>query len=112
MFTPAAARRATGLDPRVPGGWLVLGKALYRSGDLRAAAEALEKAREQVRGEETDVLFFLAMTRRRLGEEAEARRWFDQAVARLEKYDGPDPRKLQLRAEAAALLNVTAKPGP
>jgi tetratricopeptide (TPR) repeat protein len=49
--------------------------------------------------------FFLAMSHWQLGDKVQARKWYDQAVARMDKAKIPNDDELcRFRAEAAALL--------
>ena len=61
----------------------------------KTAAEALEKSMSLNKGGEAADWFFLAMTRWRQGQPAEARKWFDRAVAWTRKNQPEDP---ELRA--------------
>jgi hypothetical protein len=50
--------------------------------------------------------FFLAMAHWQLGDKEEARRWYYQAVAWMEKYSPMDEDLRRFRPEAAALLGI------
>ena len=50
--------------------------------------------------------FFLAMAHWQLGNEAEARKWYAQAVEWMEKNKPHDEELLRFRAEAEQLLKV------
>ena len=83
----------------------------YRAGDWDAARAALEKSIARYAGRpERDTLesfstFFLAMAHARLGNGAEARRWYDRAVRWMERYQPADGELRRFRAEAEELLN-------
>jgi tetratricopeptide (TPR) repeat protein len=98
------ARRAVETAPRA-NRWNTLGVALYRSGDWKAAIEALEKA--EALDPDNDIAsngFFLAMAHWQLGRKDRARTWYDWAVAWMDKNRPRDVELIQFRAEAAALL--------
>jgi serine/threonine protein kinase/tetratricopeptide (TPR) repeat protein len=105
------ARKAVELAPQEGGHWNTIGVALYRTGDWKAAIEALEKAQSLAPDANLGFDgFFLAMAHWQLGHKDEARTWYDKAVAGTEKNK---PRELDLarfRAEAAALLGVADLP--
>jgi serine/threonine protein kinase/tetratricopeptide (TPR) repeat protein len=107
------AQKAVELYPQYGGFWNTLGTAHYRAGDYRAAVRELEKAMALNGGGDCYDWFFLAMAHRRLGHEAEARQFYDRAVAwmaanqqRLEKSKLEAARFRRFRAEAAALLRI------
>jgi serine/threonine protein kinase/tetratricopeptide (TPR) repeat protein len=107
------AQKAVELHPQYGGFWNTLGTAHYRAGDYRAAVTELEKAMAMNRGGDCYDWFFLAMAHRRLGHEAEARDYYDRAVAwmaenqrKLERSKLQAARFRRFRAEAAALLCV------
>jgi tetratricopeptide (TPR) repeat protein len=109
----AHAERGVALAPASPASWGSLGAARYRAGDWKGAVEALTRS-SGLRGV-GPALFFLAMAHWRLGEEGEARRIYDQAVALLAKQKRPQENRyrayfyeewLRFRAEAAELLGV------
>jgi serine/threonine protein kinase/predicted Zn-dependent protease len=110
------ARKAVETAPREAAPWNTLGVALYRTGDWKAAIQALEKS-EALEPDEYLAFngFFLAMARWELGQKDEARSWFDKAVAWMEKKAPkyPELDRLELtrfRAEAAALLGLADLP--
>ena len=49
--------------------------------------------------------FFLAMAHWRLGDQAQARQWFDQAVKWMDKYQPKNEELGRFRAEAEALIH-------
>jgi tetratricopeptide (TPR) repeat protein len=107
------ARKAVELHPQPGGCWNTLGITLYRAGDWNPAVNALEKSRELRRGGDWYDWFFLAMAHWRLGHKEEARQWYDQAIAWMEKNAGElaghKPKHAQFcrfRTEAAELLGV------
>ena len=54
--------------------------------------------------------FFLAMTRWRQGQPAEARKLFDKAVEWTRKNQSGDPELQRFQAEAASLLGIAQEP--
>ena len=103
-------RKAIDLEPANSAYWNTLGVTAYRAGDWKTAAEALEKSMSLNKGGEATDWFFLAMTRKRQGQAAEARKWFDQAVEWTKKNQAGDPELQRFQAEAAALLGIGQEP--
>jgi tetratricopeptide (TPR) repeat protein len=105
------AKRATELAPQYAYLWNTCGVAHYRAGEWDAARAALEKSIARYAGRpERDTLesfstFFLAMAHARLGNGAEARRWYDRAVRWMERYQPADGELRRFRAEAEELLS-------
>jgi tetratricopeptide (TPR) repeat protein len=104
------AQQTVEQSPKVGIFWKTLGVAQYRAGDWKAAVESLEKASELGCYANDPGWFFLAMAHWQLGEQEEARRWYDKAVAWMEKDRPKDEELGRFRAEAAELLGVTRKP--
>jgi tetratricopeptide (TPR) repeat protein len=98
------AKRAAALKPQTSSYWNTLGAAHYRAGDSQAAVAALEKSMSLSKGGDSSDWFFLAMAHWQLGDKAQARKWYDQAVAWMEKRRPNDGELRRFRAEAAALL--------
>jgi superkiller protein 3 len=74
--------------PRQGEFWNTLGVARYRAGDWKAAVAAFDKSMELRAGGDAFDWFFLAMIQQKLGDPAEARKRYDQAVQWVEK-NGP-----------------------
>ena len=93
--------------------WGTLGIAHYRAGQWGDALTAFQEATKLRNGDDSLEWFYLAMIHWRLGEEEQARKWYDQALQRVEEND-PDSNELKhirnelknIRAEAAELLNI------
>jgi superkiller protein 3 len=103
------ARKAVELAPMNPDYANTLGVAHYRAGDWKAAIAALEKSTELRKGGNGFDWFFLAMAHWQLGNEDQARKWYDQAVAWMDKNQ-PNNRELdRFRTEAEELLKVAGK---
>jgi tetratricopeptide (TPR) repeat protein len=107
----ALAKQAVGLAPRAGYLWNTLGLAHYQAGDWSAAITALEKSLELDAGipewwarRAAYSTFFLAMAHWHLRDHKESRRWYDRAVAWMEKHEPKDEELRRFRAEAAALL--------
>jgi tetratricopeptide (TPR) repeat protein len=92
------ARKAVELAPKVGYNWGTLGTAHYRAGDWKAAVAALERSRALKPGWDAYAWFFLAMSHSKLGEPAEARKCYDQAIEWLEK-NKPLLAKKKMQAE-------------
>jgi tetratricopeptide (TPR) repeat protein len=103
------AKAAVELDPKTGAYWNTLGVAHYRAGDWKAAVIALHKSMELGKGGESFDWFFLAMTHWQLGDKVEARKWYDQAVAWMDKNQPENEELRRFRAEAAELLGVKEK---
>lgn len=106
----AAAKKAVELQPKTGAYWNTLGVALYRNGDWRGAAEALQKSVELSKGGDGFDWFVLAMCHWQLGEAATARMWYARAVAWMNRHELLDPELRRFRSEAADLLGVLAPP--
>jgi serine/threonine protein kinase/tetratricopeptide (TPR) repeat protein len=87
--------------------WNTLGVAQYRAGDWNAARTALEKSVQLRGGGDGFDWFFLAMTRWRLGDKEQARKWFDRAAEWMDKHQPNNGELRRFRTEAAALLGVS-----
>jgi tetratricopeptide (TPR) repeat protein len=101
------AKRALELAPKEGKFWSTLGVAQYRAGDWKAAITALQKSDELLQGNPPSVnAFFLGMAHWQLGNKAESRKWYGQAVGWMEKNKPQDEELLRFRAEAAQMLKV------
>jgi tetratricopeptide (TPR) repeat protein/tRNA A-37 threonylcarbamoyl transferase component Bud32 len=79
------ARKAVQLARREGNCWGTLGVALYRAGDWKGAVAALDRCRKLKKDGHACTWLFLAMAHGKLGNDDEARRAYDQALAWLEK---------------------------
>jgi WD40 repeat protein len=86
-----------------------LGVALYCAREWKAAVTALEKSTRLRDGGDSFDWFFLAMAHWQLGSQAEARKWYDQASAWMEKNAPQDEELRRFRTEAEELLGIKAK---
>jgi serine/threonine protein kinase len=101
----ADAETAVALAPEAAACWNVKGMAGYRAGRFQAAVKALEQAMALRSGGNSYDWFFLAMAYARLGEEAQARAWYDRAVAWMDRRQPQSVELLRYRAEASQLLD-------
>ena len=104
------ARRAVEKAPGERSFRNTLGVALSRSGDWRAAIEALEKSMQLGHGGDPFDWFFLAMAHWQLGDRDQAGTWYDRAVEWMDKNRSSDHELKHFRAEAATLLGRTKLP--
>jgi eukaryotic-like serine/threonine-protein kinase len=103
------AQKAVELSPKDVGIWNTLGIAHCRNDEWKAGVEALTKSMDLSQGGGAFDWFFLAMSHWNLDNKEEARKWFEQAVAWMEKNEPQNEQLLRFRAEAAALLGVNDK---
>jgi tetratricopeptide (TPR) repeat protein len=102
------ARNAVKQMPDNSGFWNTLGVAQYRTGDWKAAVEALTKATQLAKGGSATDFLFLAMAEWQLGNKDAARNWYEKAVAWMDKNKAKDDDLRRFRAEAAELLGIPA----
>jgi tetratricopeptide (TPR) repeat protein len=100
------AREVVKFSPKTGDYQQALGAALYANGDYDEAKPAFRKALELHATPNPMTLFFLAMTESKLGRNADARRTYDRAVARMNETWPRSPDYILLRREAAALLGI------
>jgi tetratricopeptide (TPR) repeat protein len=106
------AKEAVELAPTQGAYWNTLGVAHYRAGDWKAAVAALEESMKLRNGGDGFDWFFLAMGRWQLGDKDEARKWYDRAVAWMDKNQPKDEELRRFRAEAADLLGIAVEVKP
>jgi tetratricopeptide (TPR) repeat protein len=113
------ARKAVELEPANGAHWNTLGVAHYRTGELNAAIEALEKSDDVLQGQLFSFNgFFLAMAHWQLGRQDDARKWYAKSVEWMDDNMTDNEELARFRAEAEETLNVTvggethAKPPP
>jgi tetratricopeptide (TPR) repeat protein len=97
------AQRAVELAPQEGYIWKTLGVALYRSGKPQKAIEALNKSVELKKGGDPFDYFFLGMAHQDLGDRAQARQWYDKAMAGM---DNKNEELRRFQAEAAQVLGL------
>jgi tetratricopeptide (TPR) repeat protein len=106
------AKKAVVLAPKEGTHWNTLGAAHYRAGEWEPAITALQKSMELRNGGDSLEWFFLATAHWQLGQKEEARKWYDKAVAWMEKNQPKDEQLGRFRAEAASLLKTETKNTP
>jgi tetratricopeptide (TPR) repeat protein len=106
------AKQAVEIEPQQGMWWNTLGAAQYRAGDWKAAIEALSKSMELRKGGDSFDWFFLAMTHWQLGQKEEARKWYEKAIAWMDKNLADNEELRRFRAEAEDLMAVEAKLSP
>jgi tetratricopeptide (TPR) repeat protein len=104
------ASRAVTLSPKNASYWNTLGLAHDLTGDWDSAIRSLENAMELRSGGDASDWFILALTHGRKGHKGQARRWYDKAVAWMEKNKTKDDQLQRFRDEAAALLGKVDLP--
>jgi tetratricopeptide (TPR) repeat protein len=104
LFRPdqaiALCRRLVKDDPKTAEFHETLGLALYRRGDYAQAKAELEEALRLYPQPSASTLFSLAMTKHRLGQDAEAYADYGRAVARMRATYPDDPRLVRAEREA------------
>jgi WD40 repeat protein len=103
------ARKAVELEPRNGFYWQTLGYAEYRAGNWESAIAALDKVKALGSPGDSLEWFPLAMAHWQLGHKEEARKWYDQAVAWMDKNQPKNEELRRFRAEAAELLGIEKK---
>jgi tetratricopeptide (TPR) repeat protein len=99
------ARKAVESEPTNGRFSHTLGVALYRLGEWKDAVDVLKKSDEQLKGDLFSFnAFFLAMAHWQLGEQDQARTWYDKAVAWMDKNQPNSRQLLRFRAEAEELM--------
>ena len=99
------AQKVTQLTPKDGNSWNTLGVIHYRSGNWKAAVDALTKAEELSKGTllGTDGLF-LGMANWKRGDRQQAVYWYDRAVQLLDMPKSDDDELVRFRAEAVILI--------
>jgi serine/threonine protein kinase/Flp pilus assembly protein TadD len=95
--------------------WQALGWSLFRNGLWQESIDVLEKSCAfQGNPEKGDSgqWMYLAMAHWRLGNQEEARRWYERACAWLDKHPAFDPECRAYREEAAELMGIDKESKP
>jgi superkiller protein 3 len=103
------ARKAVQLEPKNRIYWQTLGYAEYRVGNWESAIAALEKVKALGSPGDSVEWFPLAMAHWQLGHKEEARKWYDRAVAWMDKNQPKNEELRRFRAESAVLLGIEKK---
>jgi tetratricopeptide (TPR) repeat protein len=104
------ASEATKRTPRSADLWATLGVAHYRLGDYAAAIGALENAMSLRPQEHPADQLFLAMAYWGLPDKQQAQRWYEKAIASMNKSQAQGEELLRYRDEASALLGIKESP--
>jgi tetratricopeptide (TPR) repeat protein len=107
----AMAMKAVELAPKKSIYWGTLGAARYAKGQFDEAIAAFGKAFELGSGGAASEWLLRAMAHWQLGQNDEARKWYEQSVAWM-KDNKPDKEFTRFRAEADALLGIAAEKPP
>jgi serine/threonine protein kinase len=101
------ARQVADRVPKVPEVREILGVALYRTGDWKAAITELERALQLRKGGTSTVWFFLAMARwQRDHQDPKAKEAYQAGLRLLAQEKSVDKKTRGFQAEAARLLGV------
>jgi len=90
--------------------WNTLGVAHYRTGDCKAAAVALDQSMQLRTGGDAYDWLFRAMIYWRLGNPAEARRWYDRSLVWIKANSPQNEELYRFRTEAARLQGLEGPP--
>jgi tetratricopeptide (TPR) repeat protein len=101
-----AYRNAIKIDAKYAHAHRNLGITLLAQGNLRAARDALQKSMDVLGGGDSRDWFVVAMLEWKLGNEKEARRWYDRAVRRMDENDPENGELVEARAEAEKTLGL------
>ena len=100
------ARKAVELAPENSGFLNTLGAAYHRAGAWESAIAALEKSMRLRKGGDSFDWLFLAMSYWKLDRKGEARKWYDRAVAWMDKNQPENEELRRFREEAEELMGV------
>ena len=106
------ARHATRLAPNESNYWNTLGVACCRLEQWQDGLDALERSIELREGGNSQDWFFVAICHFHLGDDDQARDWYDRAVAWMELNQPQNEELLRFRAEAEAILAKEAAGRP
>jgi superkiller protein 3 len=102
----AVALKAVKLAPKDGNRWNTLGVSQYRAGDCKAAVAALRKSTQLRKGGDAHDWFFLAMAEWQLGNQRQARTWYERGVRWMEQNQRQNLELRRFRTEAEALLGI------
>jgi tetratricopeptide (TPR) repeat protein len=91
-----------------PAHWNTFGVVLCMAGKWQESLDALRKSMDLRGGGDAYDWYFLAIDEKRLGRDAEARAWFDKAVAWTEANRPKDEELARFRREAGVTLGIDA----
>lgn len=101
------AKKALQFEPQSGRYWSTLGIAQARAGQWQAANDSIQRAMELVAGGDVYDWFTLARVQWHIGNQTQARVWYDRAVREIETKRLKRNEFRRHRAEAAELLGVT-----
>jgi serine/threonine protein kinase/tetratricopeptide (TPR) repeat protein len=90
--------------------WNTLGVAHYYAGEWHPTLAALTQAMKLRKGGDGNDWFFLAMAHEKLGNKAEARRWYDRALEWMQKHQPENAELRRFQVEAAEVLGLAKTP--
>jgi tetratricopeptide (TPR) repeat protein len=99
-------KKAVELTPNARIVWNISGVAEYRAGNFRRSIEDLQRSIQLGYDGDSFDWFFLAMDYSRLGNDAEARMWYEKAVAGIQARQIYKGELARIRSEAESLLGV------
>jgi serine/threonine protein kinase/predicted Zn-dependent protease len=105
-------KKAHGILPKDDRYWYMLGAALYRTGDVGGAIQAMKKRMELSSGGDGSDWFYLSMALWNQGDKDGARTWFAKAALWTDKNSPKDDTLRHLRSEAAAMFGLSDAPDP
>lgn len=100
------AETSVRLDPNSGQVWNTLGEVYYRANRWNDAIAALLKGLPLRKGGSGDDFFFLAMAYERVGNKAEARKWYQRGTEWMQTHALNDMVLPRYRAEAASVLGT------
>jgi superkiller protein 3 len=101
-----AYRETIGIDAKYAHAHRNLGIALLAQGNFPAARSALQKSMDISGDGDARDWFYVAMSEWRLGNEKEARRWYEQAAGWMDANDPQNKELIEARAEAEKTLGL------
>jgi tetratricopeptide (TPR) repeat protein len=104
----ALARQTVERAPNLADNWRLMGVVQYRTGDLSGAIESLNKAAALLDGPDPKQWLFLAMACSRTGDQQQARRWYDKALAFIEKNHPLNEELDRFHKEAMETLGIAS----
>src|SRR5262249_39005981 len=100
-------KKAVELSPQQGTFWNTLGVAHFRNGSWKEVIAALNKSMKlRPLGGDSFDWYFLAMADWQLGHKEEARNWYVQAVAWMDKFEPKNEELRRFRAEAEELMKI------
>jgi tetratricopeptide (TPR) repeat protein len=103
------AKKAVQRAPRSRRAFASLGVASYRTGQWKAAADALNESLRFSKSGNAASSFFLAMVNWQLGDKEQARKCYDQGVQAMQKNQPNQQELRRFRIEAAQLLSLNGR---